>query len=162
MNIDALDAGPELDTLIAEQLFGHVWMQHAPHQVSLSDDGQPYRFLVSPEWIAGLGDDPSWVVVPADMTRKIVYQESTPRYSTDISAAWQVCQVMEARGWWCQMRTPFDTSTQTHRYRYYAGFTPHKTTGWNGTPDHWTPAPSLPLAICRAALKANARSEDEQ
>jgi len=62
---------------------------------------------------------------------------------------------MERRGFWCQMRTAFDPA-HPGAYGYglscFAGFTPHSTSGWNGTPDHWTDAPTLPEAVCRAAL----------
>lgn len=74
-----------------------------------------------------------------------------PHYSTDIAAAWLVVEAMEARGMWCQMRTPFEGENSDG---YWAGFTPHSTTGWNGKPDHWTQADDMALAICRASLAA--------
>ncbi len=72
-------------------------------------------------------------------------------YSTDIAAAWQVVEKMRDLGYWCQMRNEFEAHDGPD---CWAGFTPHSTTGWNGRPDHWTQAETLPLAICLAALKA--------
>jgi len=68
--------------------------------------------------------------------------------STEITSAWVVVQTLHRRGYWCQMRTPFDDDDP----RCWAGFTPHGMSGWNGRPDHWTHAKTLPLAICLAAL----------
>lgn len=76
-------------------------------------------------------------------------------YSGRIDYAWQVVEKMESLGHWCQTQTPFGAIGSLAAYDgYWAGFTPHGTTGWNGTPDHWTCAETLPLAICLAALKA--------
>lgn len=72
-------------------------------------------------------------------------------YSTDISAAWLVVEELNKRGYWCQMRTPFQAGDDGDGY--WAGFTPHGVSGWNGRPDHWTSAETLPLAICLAALR---------
>jgi len=80
-----------------------------------------------------------------------------PHYSTDIAASWKVVAAMEKRGYWCQMRTPFGTKAQNLDDGYWCGFTPHGTSGWNGTPDHWTSASTLPHAICLAALAAMER-----
>jgi hypothetical protein len=73
-----------------------------------------------------------------------------PTYSTDLVEAWQVVAALERRGYWCQMRTPFQAGDEGDGY--WAGFTPHGTSGWNGRPDHWTSADTLPRAICLAAL----------
>ena len=73
-------------------------------------------------------------------------------YSTDIAAAWQVVEWMCERGYWCEMRTPFGTGD--HNDGYWCGFTPHLTSGWNGVPDDWTSAPTLPEAICLSFLAA--------
>lgn len=152
--IDDSTAGQATDALIAEQLFGYVWMQ-VKTGIVVEGNPSPYRFLADPAWVAGLG----WYVVAADMAQRIVYQDSTPKYSTDIAAAFAVVMAMEARGYWCQMRTPF---MPPQGDGYWAGFTPHATTGWNGTPDHWTSAETLPLAICRAALAALAEATERK
>jgi len=74
--------------------------------------------------------------------------------STDIAAGWQVVEQMQSLGYWCQARTPFGPPGSKGCDGCWAGFTPHLTTGWNGRPDGWTHAETLPLAICRAALLA--------
>ncbi len=94
----------------------------------------------------------TWVTGEPDMVHPDGDHQVLPHFSTDITAAWLVVQALEKRGFWCEMRTPF--SEPFKRDGYWAGFTPHGTSGWNGCPDHWTDAATLPLAICLAALKA--------
>jgi hypothetical protein len=75
-----------------------------------------------------------------------------PRYhSVDIAAAWEVVEKMHELGYWAQIRTPFGVESNLDNW---CGFTPHETTGWNGKPDNWTNAETIPSAICRAALLA--------
>lgn len=73
-----------------------------------------------------------------------------PRFSADISAAWQVVERLEELGYWTQLRTPVSLE-HVGNGGYWCGFTLH---GCNGRPDHWTSATSQPLAICLAALRA--------
>ena len=73
--------------------------------------------------------------------------------STNMTDAWEVVERLDALGYWFQGRTRFDNEGE-HDDGCWAGFTPHLTTGWNGQPDHYTNAPSMPHAICLAALKA--------
>lgn len=87
----------------------------------------------------------------AVISRCMFEKLTTFRFSTNISDAMYLTWLMEQRGFWCQMRTPFGIGKDDDGY--WAGFTPHQTTGWNERPDHNTSAPTLPLAICRAALK---------
>ena len=94
---------------------------------------------------------PAWLEVP-DGLDTMTSLEIVPLYSTSIVAAWSIVDAMERRGYWCEMRTPFMEPGGDDGY--WAGFTPHSTSGWNGRPDHWTQAESLPFAICLAALKA--------
>lgn len=63
---------------------------------------------------------------------------------------WEIVEAMQQRGFWCQIRTPF----MADEGLYWAGFTPQGTSGWNGTPDNWTGAPRLSIAVCVAALAA--------
>lgn len=73
----------------------------------------------------------------------------TRQYSTDIADAWLVVEAMAGRGYWARLTSPF-----TRGSAYFAGFTPHDFTGWNGRPDHLGGGDTMPLAICRAALAA--------
>ena len=72
-----------------------------------------------------------------------------PHYTADIADAWQIVKALARAGYWCQMRTPFGVGE--YNDGYWCGFTPHLAGGWNGIPDDWTPAPTMPLAICAAA-----------
>lgn len=126
--------GRDLDALIAKKIMGLDPMRAGPDDTI---------FTVDRDWI---------------MSGEYWYYEEgrgydhIPPYSTDISAAWQVITEMERRGYWCEMRTPFMEPFKDDGY--WAGFTPHGASGWNGTPDHWTHTESLSLSICLAALKA--------
>lgn len=77
---------------------------------------------------------------------------TVPYYSASLEAMWLVIDAMYQRGYWCQMRTPFQAGADGDGF--WAGFTPHGTSGWNGKPDHWTRADDMPHAICLAALEA--------
>jgi hypothetical protein len=76
-------------------------------------------------------------------------QHGCPAYSTGTAAAWLVVEEMARRGFHARINTPFTPGAP-----YFAGFTPHATTGWNGRPDHEGSGQAAPLAICRAALVA--------
>ncbi len=77
--------------------------------------------------------------------------EPVPLFSEDIGAAWGLVERMVARGFWCQVKTPFEPALV-----YIAGFTPHGTTGWNGRPDFKGHGDTAAEAICRAFLALNA------
>ena len=53
---------------------------------------------------------------------------------------------MQERGFWLELKSPFFPGQP-----YFAGFTPHKTTGWNGVPDNQELAFTGPAAIFEAA-----------
>lgn len=75
---------------------------------------------------------------------------SAPRpYSSDIGDAWRVVERMQELGWWARLTTPFEPGQP-----WFCGFTPLGMSGWNGRPDHKAGAETMPLAICRVALKA--------
>ena len=80
-----------------------------------------------------------------------------PKFTLHISVAFQLVHKMHDRGYWAQMRSPFGTGENNDGW--WCGFTPHQSTGWNGRPDHWTSAPTLPLAICQAAYKTLTEQE---
>jgi len=132
-----MEAGRELDALVAEKVMGW-YVEHVPPIDS--DDIWVTRFY------RGSGD-------AAHLSGRRTISDlvsAVPHYSTDIAAARRVVNAMAERGYWCQLRNPFE---KYGKGDYWAGFTPHSTTGWNGTPDHWTPAESMELAICLAALE---------
>ena len=67
----------------------------------------------------------------------------------NIELAFSVVKEMEQRGFWMKLTSPFHPGLP-----WYAGFTPHDTTGWNGTPDHVGQGDTLETAILLAALEA--------
>lgn len=122
-----MQAGSELDVLILEKVFG----------------------FPSKKVFKAYEESSSFSYIPSGKPRRThsIDARPVPWFSRSIDAAWMIVEALEKRGLWCQMRTPFDDDG------YWAGFTPHNTTGWNGKPDHWTQAETMPLAICLAALK---------
>lgn len=122
----------ELDAQIAIALFGWQWFDGA--------DGARYLRRA---------DDRNYGAIERAGKRK--YFLALLHYSTSITAAEAIINRMRDLGYYCQMRTPFEKDSERD---YWAGFTPHSTTGWNGKPDHWTRAESLAEAICLAALAA--------
>lgn len=121
-----LEAGPELDALVAEKVMGYRW--------SLYD---------GPRWeVIGIerGPEKAVLVLPASNWRDADSsversKPCIPVYSTDITAAWEVvekvadgdtCRLMYEHGHW-------EASFQQG--------------------DFWATDTSAPLAICRAALR---------
>lgn len=111
-DIDAIPAGRKLDALIAEWVFGYK---------------VDYEF-----------DDP---IVP-ELRDKYDPFGILPNYSTDISDAWIVVEILRER--------KIDTSINTSRVGYQAIISARHSGFFEGPP----PCESAPLAICRGALKA--------
>jgi hypothetical protein len=134
-------AGRGLDAEVAERVMGE------PMPVYTSGDAVLARQLAGDVTRSELG---CWTEVcrydEGDVPRWI------PRpFSTDIAAAWEVVEHMEARWWWFALETfpnPHginDGATVTARF---------KATAMPGQHDGVGKAEDAPLAICRAALKA--------
>jgi hypothetical protein len=124
-----MEPGNELDVCILEKVFGF-----------------PAKKVFKPY------EESEWLYfIPSGKPRRthMIDAKPVPRFSRDIAAAWQVVERMHKQGFWCQMRTPFEADDASD---FWAGFTPHSTTGWNGRPDYWTQATTMPHAICLAAL----------
>jgi hypothetical protein len=79
---------------------------------------------------------------------KVELVRSWPRASSDITAAWQVVEALERRAQLVDI---------TRRKDFDTGLYPWECEIWNtsGAPDSSAIADTAPLAICRAALKAN-------
>lgn len=75
--------------------------------------------------------------------KKIVQHISLSKWNT----VEQILSNMQERGYWCRLSSPFEPEEQ-----WYAGFTPHGCTGWNGIPDNQMSGDSSSIAIMRAAL----------
>jgi hypothetical protein len=121
--------GRDLDILIAQQIFKVKKIYYADwdaekHSPLYIPSGKPWR-------------------------THHIDARPVPQFSTNIAAAWQVVERMHDLGWWLDANAYFSDDAGCN-----AGFTPKNTTGWNGRPDHAANAPTLPHAICLAALKA--------
>jgi hypothetical protein len=135
--IERMPAGRELDALIAEKVMGFKWR---------TSKHSGYRYLFPPGHRSNLftdsiGNEPLY----GD------WDDCVPAYSTDIAAAWQVVEKLCA---------------DAHNFSFDSGaFGPGS--DWQNKIDKWTVcfddyttvevhsyAPTMPLAICRAALLA--------
>lgn len=77
-----------------------------------------------------------------------------PFYATDPAESKRVRERMAELGYWFRMQGPF---LPDQPRGFYAGFTPHGVTGWNGVPDHWTTGDTEEMAVALAALEAMAQ-----
>ena len=136
MNYDMMEAGREMDALVAEKVMG------LPKVSSLNKDsrcpitGGEMRMGIDRAWCF---DCSTWHYGP--------HKE----YSADISAAWEVVEKMQWKGfiWSMNYRNP---AMSDLKYMPYVGFW-HYTDG-KLDKQGYSDALELPLAVCRAALKA--------
>ena len=135
-----LPAGRQLDALVAEKVMGYVW-RTAGTEESFG------RLLVESPISLPMASmtEPSNGVEPL----RIDAFGSVLSYSTNIAAAWLVVEKLIADGWFIDM-----THEGTWRVRLTKHF-PMKRGKWQPSlePEAVLDV-SLPLAICRAALKA--------
>jgi len=137
--IDQMEAGREMDCLVAERVLGWHRIQ-APqfdYDGPLPEQGE---VLVSPRMLPQIESGeykwPPKGVIPLGFF-------VTARYSADIAAAWQVVQKMMDEGWLVGISNDQD---------YVGELAP----AWHVCiAASWGIAKSAPLAICRAALKSS-------
>jgi len=121
--IDKLEAGRELDALVAE---GMGWKEvHSQYQSGM---------MGLPGWTRWWGKKQN--------TEGRWRNTDLPKYSSDISPAWEVLHLGHPCGW-------FDAY---YFYRYGNGYAISRI--HNPKNEQGTKAPTAPLAICRAFLKA--------
>lgn len=143
-DIDKLEAGRELDALIAERVMGWKWCA-SPNTFK---PGRPWR-----RWLAEpYRNMPVWDGVTEMPIDGLFDEESNVLYySTDIAAAWEVVEKLRET-WPVVLVTVgpkhYDVEINTDK----------------GSPSHYrlvedAQAETLPLAICRAALKAISTQE---
>lgn len=174
--MNELAAGRELDALIAERVFGRrVVARDWPCYVDF-DSGMPDPCLFAEGEYAWWGDPPAFMtpdsrepvtllrpddpwppalwapthetaIEPVDVDRHWAHVVLVPRYSTEIAEAWEVVERLCAGGWgvllgdgWAGMATAWTAR--------FVAFDPQ--TRREGA----VTAPTMPLAICRAALVA--------
>ena len=125
-NIDNMLAGAELDALIAEKVMGWDHVRKIEPRSSIYGPCSPY--YIGRENITD-GD----------------FDEPVPHYSTYIGTAWQVVEKMQANKWW------FDADWELGELPWAAFFVDRDSFGYIGV--YGSNAESMPLAVCRAALK---------
>lgn len=141
-NPESLAPGPNLDKLVAEHILSWKWVQVRPSLDPAAPRANPGRFLRPGS------EAESDFYVPADMRAPIWEQmQDVPPFSTHIAQAWEIVEELDQRGFHWKIQTPFAPGRA-----FFAGFTPHNTTGWNGRPDFLGEGETAPAAICRAAL----------
>jgi hypothetical protein len=130
LDFDTMTAGRELDALVAEKVMGVVWRKVGVNGV--------VKATLDP-----LGYYSQHEECRPDFPRWSDYCRDVPAYSTDIAAAWQVVEHMATNHyrWWEMARRPFKDGLGA-----LVNFT--------GDPKDSCVAPTVPLAICLAALKA--------
>lgn len=89
-------------------------------------------------------------LTPQQIDRAIAKQFRIGYYAYSRSAGAMLKLITALKGrYWCELKINFDPSDQ---YPCWAGFTPALTTGWNGVPDYYAHASTLPMAVALAAL----------
>jgi hypothetical protein len=148
-----LEAGRELDALIAERLMGWRWfrLQRMRHSCCAKPQpiGEPVRFLANDKPFS-LYDDYN----PATGDERVDESRMTavPHYSTDISAAMEVVEKLKADDFWPSMN--WKSGIFIDDWNRAAWFVRFRCVRGGTRGDHWHADESLPLAICRAALRA--------
>jgi len=132
--IDAMQAGQEMNKLVLVEVLGAKYFRER--------EAPSGYIVVGAYW---LGEDYYF----GHCSMFSVFSPSIPPYSTDIAAAMRVFQHLRQSGRWCCLVIESD-----HHYVWGVHLTPA------GDSDHLPiihsgSCESLPLAICRAALKAS-------
>lgn len=135
-----LEAGPELDALIAERVYGHrvVWLRNA------SDRRLPWIFDNATVVYDVRGTGMGWVCGITDDNWQVYHRGALilPRYSADVAAAWQVVEALRSWSWLVRVEgvpMGYTVAFYTHA---------HPLT----RPGAFHSAPTLPHAVCLAAL----------
>ena len=132
-----MEAGRELDALVAEKVMGWRLVKRGRRVATGSDYQKPGMEVGG---FRGNDDARRWI------------SHVCPEYSTDIAAAWEVVEKMDHPDWRIEVGNSVDGG-------FYAIMEPHRpiddceTCGEQSTKD-WQAAPTAPHAICLAALAA--------
>lgn len=103
-----------------------------------------YNFLGHPVMPDELTDDQRAVLAwPYDI---LLMRLAEAKGDHDVTTE-GVLEWLKGRGWWAEIMSPFDPDSL-----YWAGVTPHSTSGWNGRPDHQVGDVTLRGALWRAIL----------
>lgn len=122
-----MDAGRELDALVAEKVMGWVWWHNTDADLTIlvpSDQSWPDKW----HFASGAGN----CTKPAD--------HGAPHYSTDIADAWEVVERLRERGYYLELRGWVQVND------FMACFI------MPGGKEYCITDNTAPLALCRAAL----------
>ena len=137
-DIDKLEACRELDALIAEKVMGWKWFIGVANLGS----GPKYRYLDEPRvWNPPRVEWDGKTEMPVN--HPIIDTQRHPDYSSDIAAAWEVVEKYKGWGSGVQVRI-------VNRFAQALILEQH------------SQADTVPLAICRAALKALSAQQQPQ
>lgn len=128
MDVDSMEASRELDAMIAERVMGLVPCQAGAHK-----DGAMWPCYAQPDSPMEGGE--------------------LPCYSTDIAAAWHVVEALGER-YGCHVSVARRSDIFKAPSRYLCSIEGGRLAYNNPYLRLIDIAPSVPLAICRAALKA--------
>lgn len=107
----------------------------------MTDHPPFYNFLGHPA--EDLTDDQRAVLEASEAEVDAQAAEATGAYGgIEDALEW-----LDRRGWWCEIKSPFEPGDL-----YWAGLTPHSTSGWMGKPDHQVGDVTLRGALWRAIL----------
>ena len=139
---DPLPAGPELDALVAERVLGHrvTWLRNAAQR------RLPWIFDNATVVYDVAGTGQSWVRGITDDDWELFHRGAlvVPRFSEDVAAAWQVVEALRGR-------TPrWAVRVETVGMGYTVAFYSHAHPLTR--PGAFRPAPTMPHAVCLAAL----------
>lgn len=132
--IDAMDAGTELDRLIAQHVFGYLWLEERPSMPGYEPDTGPISWQ---GWI-----EPETGNVIFDITWRDATTLDQPQFSLEIAPAWQVMEHLMRKYTIVVELYPEVWGKQSAKFAYRTG-----SPSWTGWAD------TMPLAICKAALK---------
>jgi len=130
---DAMEAGRELDALVAEKVFGWKWIRFR-YELG-GAQGPEEAIQVSPDDFPGYFDEDSYMADDGKYPRSY-HPRGRPAYSTDIAAAWFVVERMRDDKSW----------------ERFVWNLPGALSGIHSMLEQLTP-----IAICRAALKVKLR-----
>lgn len=146
--IENFPAGRDLDALIMEWVFGWKWFRVVDVAVlvppAVAEDWLQHNSLYTPidspgklerEHIDGVWFSKTNMPDPYFVSKKC---------HGDVF--WLINHIAQTH-WWL-IKSPF----QKNEIMWFAGITPHSTSGWNGRPDFIGDGSTMALAVCRAAL----------
>lgn len=143
METQTMKAGRDLDALVDLKVMGFVW-----DEARCRICGWPLYERI----------DQGCMKESCSMRpRPAKCADEPPPYSTDIAVAWRIVEAINARGWTWTMGacTPGDRTEEDidhgHSHGFRAGIMPDH---YGQVPFYWNHADTMPIAICRAALRA--------